>query len=174
MINNEGIKKIEIEIKERPKKKEKNSRVITKEIKWKYDDVTYDDEIQILNDLKNEIKNEDTKILKSEIKKKLSGYRNQDIIKKKYDEEKFISYENTIKKLIDCGNKCLYCSEETKVFYKFVRDTNQWSLDRIDNNYGHNYDNVEISCLKCNLRRKTITTEKYILTKQIMNIKKIP
>ncbi len=173
MKNNEDIKKIEIEIKERPKKKEKNSRVITKEIKWKYDDVTYDDEIQILNDLKDEIINEDTKLLKSEIKKKISGYKNQDIIKKKYDEEKFISYENIIKKLIDCGNRCLYCNEQTKIFYKFVRDSSQWSLDRIDNNYGHNCDNVEISCLRCNLRRKTITTEKYILTKQITNIKKI-
>ena len=70
MENNEDIKKIEIEIKERSKKKEKNSRVITKEIKWKYDDVTYDDEIQILNDLKDKIINEDTKLLKSEIKKK--------------------------------------------------------------------------------------------------------
>lgn len=173
MENNEDIKKIEIEIKERSKKKEKNSRVITKEIKWKYDDVTYDDEIQILNDLKDKIINEDTKLLKSEIKKKISGYRNQDIIKKKYDEEKFISYENIIKKLIDCGNRCLYCNEQTKIFYKFVRDSSQWSLDRIDNNYGHNFDNVEISCLRCNLRRKTITTEKYILTKQITNIKKI-
>ena len=123
--------------------------------------------------MKDKIINEDTKLLKSEIKKKISGYRNQDIIKKKYDEEKFISYENIIKKLIDCGNRCLYCNEQTKIFYKFVRDSSQWSLDRIDNNYGHNFDNVEISCLRCNLRRKTITTEKYILTKQITNIKKI-
>lgn len=173
MNNENDIKKIEIEIKEKPQIKEKNTRVITKRKKWEYDDITYNDEMRILNDLKNGIKNNDTQLLKSEIKKKLSGYRNQDVLKKKYDEEKFISYEETIKKLLDCGSKCLYCNGESKIFYKFVRDTNQWSLDRIDNNYGHNKDNVEISCLKCNLRRKTITTEKYILTKQIVNIKKI-
>ena len=173
MKNNDDVKKIEIVQIEKPKIKEKNTRVITKESKWKYNNLTYEEEIRILTDLKNKIKNEDTNLLKSEIKKKLSGYKNQDIIKKKYDEDKFISYENTIKKLIDCGSKCLYCNGESKIFYKYVRDTSQWSLDRVDNNYGHNYDNVEISCLKCNLRRKTITTEKYILTKQIMNIKKI-
>tara|TARA_B100000900_G_C20551424_1_gene704889 strand:- start:412 stop:933 length:522 start_codon:yes stop_codon:yes gene_type:complete len=173
MNNNNDVKKIEIEIIEKPQIKEKNTRVITKGKKWEYDNITYDDEIQILNDLKNGIKNNDTQLLKSEIKKKLSGYRNQDVLKKKYDEDKFISYEDTIKKLIDCGCKCLYCNGESKIFYKYVRDTNQWSLDRIDNKYGHNNDNVEISCLKCNLRRKTITTEKYILTKQIVNIKKI-
>jgi hypothetical protein len=173
MNNENDIKKIEIEIKEKPQIKEKNTRVITKRKKWEYDDITYNDEMRILNDLKNGIKNNDTQLLKSEIKKKLSGYRNQDVLKNKYDEEKFISYEETIKKLLDCGSKCLYCNGESKIFYKFVRDTNQWSLDRIDNKYGHNKDNVEISCLKCNLRRKTITTEKYILTKQIVNIKKI-
>ena len=37
----------------------------------------------------------------------------------------------------------------------------------------NNFDNVEIACLKCNLRRKTITPDKYILTQQIHNIKKI-
>ena len=59
------------------------------------------------------------------------------------------------------------------MFYRYVRDIQQWSLDRIDNNYGHNRDNVEIACLKCNLRRKTIAPDKYILTQEITKIKKI-
>lgn len=167
------MKIINIEIKDTPKKKEKSSRVITKKDVWNYDSITYDDEIKILTDLNNNILNDDTKLLKREIKKKLSGYRNQDVIKKKYNEEKFITLEQTINKLIECGTVCMYCNDKSRIFYKYVRDINQWSLDRIDNNHGHNFDNVEIACLKCNLRRKTITPDKYILTQQIHNIKKI-
>lgn len=169
---NDSSKIINIEIKEKPNKK-KSCRVITKESKWKYDNVTYDDEIKILRDLKNNILNDDTELLKSEIKKKLCGYKNQDVLKGKYNSDKFVTIEDTINKLIECGTKCMYCNSNSKIFYKYVRDINQWSLDRIDNNYGHNSDNVEIACLKCNLRRKTITPDKYILTQKINNIKKI-
>lgn len=170
----DSSKIINIEIKEKPnKKKKKTARIITKESIWKYDNITYDDEIIILTDLKNNILNDDTELLKSEIKKKLSGYKNQDVLKKKYNPDKFVTVEDTINKLIHCGTKCMYCNCNSKIFYKYVRDINQWSLDRIDNNYGHNSDNVEIACLKCNLRRKTITPDKYILTQQIHNIKKI-
>ena len=172
--NNDSIKIVNVEIKEKKnKKREKSSRLITKESKWKYDNMTYDDEMRILIDLKNNILNDDTILLKNEIKKKISGYKNQDVLKNKYDETKFIKLNEILKKLIDCGNECLYCNGKAKIFYKYVRDINQWSLDRIDNNFGHNSDNVEIACLKCNLRRKTIAPDKYILTQQINNIKKI-
>ena len=40
-----------IDIKEKPQKKDKSTRLITKESKWMYDNITYDDEIKILNDL---------------------------------------------------------------------------------------------------------------------------
>lgn len=169
----ENTKKIFIDFKEKPKNKEKTSRLITKEIIWNYDNITYDNELTILNDLKNNIINDDTKILKNQIKKKISGYKNQDVIKKIYNPDKFINLQQTLTKLIECGCKCLYCSTNSKIFYKYVRDTNQWSLDRVDNNLGHNFDNVEISCLKCNLQRKTTSLDKYLLTHQINNIKKI-
>lgn len=169
----DNIKKIIVDIKEKPKKKIKTDRLITKETVWNHDNITYENEMEILKDLKNNIINEDTKLLKKEIKKKLSGYKNQDVIKNKYNPESFINIHQTINKLIDCGCKCLYCGGISKIFYKFVRDVNQWSLDRIDNNFGHNYNNVEIACLKCNLKRKTTTLDKYILTHQINNVKKI-
>jgi len=172
-IMDDNIKRIVIDFQEKPKKKEKTKRIITKDIVWNHDNLSYDDELKILNDLKNNILNDDTKILKNEIKKKLSGYKNQDVIKKIYNPDKFINIEQTLTKLIDCGCKCLYCNSNSRIFYKYVRDTNQWSLDRVDNNFGHNSDNVEISCLRCNLRRKTISIDKYLLTHQINNIKKI-
>lgn len=171
------IKKIDIKfnIDDNSKKKSKNPnlRVIANTTKWKYDDITYDDEIKILNDLKNNVQNEDTKILKSELKKKLAGYKNQDILKNKFNDKQFITLEETLTKIIACKTICLYCNCKSKLFYKYIRDTNQWTLDRIDNNFGHNADNVEISCLKCNLKRKTISPDKYILTQQLTTIKKI-
>lgn len=171
------IKKIDIKfnVDDNSKKKSNNPnpRVITNNKNWKYDNITHHDEIKILNDLKNDIDNEDTKILKRELKKKLSGYKNQDILKNKFNNEEFITLEETLTKIIECKTICLYCNYKSKLFYKYVRDTNQWTLDRIDNNFGHNANNVEISCLKCNLRRKTITPDKYILTQKLTNIKKI-
>ena len=49
----------------------------------------------------------------------------------------------------------------------------QWTLERIDNGMGHNKDNVEIACLLCNLRRRTMYHERYVFTKQMMNVVKI-
>lgn len=167
------IVNIKFTAKEKPKKKIPNSRIIANTNKWNYDNITYVDELRILTDLKNNIQNDDTIFLNNEIKKKLSGYKNQDTLKKKYNEDKFITLENTLIKLIECGTKCLYCNNKCKIFYKYVKDSNQWSLDRIDNNLGHNSDNIEIACLKCNLRRKTITPDKYILTQTLTSIKKI-
>lgn len=172
-MENDEIKIIDVEIKEKVKRKERNSRVITKENKWKYDNINNEEELKILNELNEDVRNENTEILRSEIKKKLSGYKNQDMLKKKFNKDKFINVEEVVKKLLECKNVCLYCKENAKMFYRYVRDIQQWSLDRIDNNYGHNRDNVEIACLKCNLRRKTIAPDKYILTQEITKIKKI-
>ena len=58
------------------------------------------------------------------------------------------------------------------MIYEEVRDPKQWTLERIDNTRGHNSDNVEIACLTCNLRRRTMYHERYILTKQMCHITK--
>jgi hypothetical protein len=52
-----------------------------------------------------------------------------------------------------------------------VREMQQWTLDRIDNDKGHFSDNVEISCLECNLKRKKQNSEKFLFTKQIKIIR---
>jgi hypothetical protein len=49
----------------------------------------------------------------------------------------------------------------------------QWTLERIDNDLGHNKNNVEIACLNCNLRRRTMYHERYLFTKELNIIKKI-
>ena len=37
-----------------------------------------------------------------------------------------------------------------------------WTLDRIDNNIGHNRDNVVISCLACNLQKREEEVKKHL------------
>ena len=55
--------------------------------------------------------------------------------------------------------------------YKNVREYRQWTLDRINNDNGHNKENVVICCLECNLKKGTINDEKFKFTKQMRIIK---
>ena len=54
-----------------------------------------------------------------------------------------------------------------KVLYEESRDPKQWTLERIDNSEGHNENNIEVACLTCNVRRRTMYHEKYRFTKQL-------
>ena len=47
----------------------------------------------------------------------------------------------------------------------------QWTLDRINNDIGHNIGNLVISCLKCNLKRRRINQHSFMITKN-MTIKR--
>jgi hypothetical protein len=107
-------------------------------------------------------------LLKSEIEKKLSSYRHQDDMKKKSTILPLINFEETITKLIECDLSCYYCKETCFLFYEKVRDEKQWTLDRIDNDSGHNKDNVVICCLKCNLDRRKIASNSYLFTRQLV------
>jgi hypothetical protein len=50
-----------------------------------------------------------TKIIIQEIKKKINNYKQQDIIKKHFEEDKFLRFETVIQKLAECELKCRYC-----------------------------------------------------------------
>ena len=67
--------------------------------------------------------------------------------------------------------KCFYCQKLVYVLYDNVREPRQWTLERIDNKFGHNMDNVVISCLSCNLKRRCIYHERFLFTKQLNIIK---
>ena len=108
--------------------------------------------------------------VKKEVERKLSGYKNQDIKKKKL-EENFIVYEECLEKLVISKLKCYYCKDNCLLAYENVREEKQWTLDRIDNSQGHNNNNVVICCLKCNLKRRTTNDEKFKFTKQMRIIK---
>jgi hypothetical protein len=108
--------------------------------------------------------------VKKEVERKLSGYKNQDVKKRKLS-DKLISYEECLEKLVISKLKCYYCKTDCLLTYENVREQSQWTLDRIDNSIGHEKDNVVICCLKCNLKRRTTDDEKFKFTKQMRIIK---
>jgi hypothetical protein len=115
--------------------------------------------------------NELPAIIIKEIERKISGYKQQDMKKKVYHEQEIIQFCQVIEKFIECKLKCYYCFQPMKLLYKIVRDSQQWTLDRIDNSLGHTNKNVVICCLECNLKRRIQSSQKYLFTKQLKLVK---
>ena len=108
------------------------------------------------------------------IQKKLSGYKQQDI-KKRRDGTSNISFDETIEKMIASQLTCYYCRRPVFVIYDDVRQEDQWSLERINNDIPHRCENVEIACLKCNLKRRLMCNKQFKDSKQMgfNNVKKV-
>lgn len=119
------------------------------------------------------VTNEQKSLAIHQIKTKLCGYKAQDIHKKILDEEKFIQFHQVIDLFTKSGLRCFYCKDLVQVVYEYVREPRQWTLERMDNKRGHNADNVEIACLNCNLRRRTMRSELYVMTKQMRVVNKV-
>jgi hypothetical protein len=105
-----------------------------------------------------------------EVDKKIASYKTQDINKNKYDDNN-ITQEQVIEKLVSSKLKCYYCKCNMVIFYNKVRDLEQWTLDRIDNDLPHSNDNVIVSCLRCNLQRRCQNKDKFLFTKQLKIVK---
>ena len=134
---------------------------------------SWESQYSLLNMLTTKTNDEPTATLvKKQIMSKLNNYKQQDLLKKVYDERKLVNLEQVICKLQESGLKCLYCKEEVYLLYKMVREMKQWTLDRIDNDIGHFHDNVVISCLDCNLKRRKKSSNAFLFTKQ-MNIVRV-
>lgn len=149
--------------------KEKKIRVVTNRENWQseYDPMA---QLQILDtDASN---NPIHKIMMQQIQAKLCGYKSQDQTKELYEPDKIINLPSTIKLLVQCQLKCYYCKEPVQVLYEHVREPKQWTLERISNDSGHNLGNVEIACLSCNLRRRTMYHERFLFTKQLTIVKR--
>jgi hypothetical protein len=151
--------------------KEVKTRKITEKMGLQAESFLIERQDSILKDLYQNIDtNEHGKAL-SQLEVKLNSYKHQDIIKKRYDEAAFIKTKEVIDKLYDCSLKCHYCNEKTYILYDLVREMKQWTLDRINNNEGHNTDNVLISCLDCNLKRRRTSKDAFLFTKQLNIVK---
>ena len=112
------------------------------------------------------------KMFDEEIKKKHSSYVQQDKLKKRYNSDSFITPHQIVEKMLVSKMKCYYCNNNVKIFYDKIRDDNQWTLERIDNKLAHTDSNTVISCLDCNLKRRTRNSDHFQFAKQLV-IKKI-
>jgi hypothetical protein len=129
-------------------------------------DLSYLNELDNYN---NDTSNDTTiiNIIQTQIKQKILGYRRQDILSKLLNNEKFINYETIVQTMIDTKLLCYYCNCRMLTLYTFPRDMKQWTVDRIDNDVGHNLDNFYLSCLECNLQRRKQDSDKFLFTKQL-------
>lgn len=112
-----------------------------------------------------------SKIALQQIHQKLYGYKQQDIYKRIYDNNKFITLTSVLSQMINSALKCYYCECDMLVLYDISRESKQWTVDRIDNSLGHNIDNFYLACLECNLKRRCRNDDKFLFTKQLKLIK---
>ena len=152
-------------------KKPKNKRIVKNDIP----DLTAQETIPYLQHFFIENSLLDHSIsqkITSEIKKKIESYKRQDIKKNRYEERNFITVEECYSKLLSCNMKCYYCKCDMVIFYNQVRQDNQWTLERINNDIAHTGNNTVVACLECNLKRGTRNSDHYQFAKQLV-IKKI-
>ena len=152
--------------------KERSKRVITETKRWEFspEELRYDNQLAVLNMIgltDNGSIDKYQKIIYSQIKAKLRSYKDQDLKKNKYDVSRFVTVDFVLGKLKESSMICFYCKEPTNILYEYVREPKQWTIERLDNTYGHNCDNIVIACLSCNLRRRTTHFERYLSTKRI-------
>ena len=101
-----------------------------------------------------------------EIDTKRKAYIYQDKHHQIYDPRYTITTDRSVELLVSADLLCHYCREICQVAYKEAMCRRQWTLDRTDNNYGHNDANVVIACLECNLKRGTMDAERFRAGKQ--------
>lgn len=147
-------------------KKKNKKRVEIEKLNLTEECFTFEKQFEIINNLNNEDEN-DSKILIKQIEKKINSYKQQDIDKKVLNNEKFINLKCIIDKLIETKIKCYYCKCEMYILYENVRESKQWTVDRINNDLGHNVDNIVLACLDCNLKRRCRSADKFLFTKQL-------
>jgi hypothetical protein len=154
--------------------KESKKRVESEKWTFSEEHYKYENQLKMINDILNNnlnYTNEVSKIAIQEVNKKMYSYKQQDILKKRFDETNFLTFESIINKMNECELKCRYCTKEMNVLYDISREMRQWSVDRIDNDKGHNINNYHLACLDCNLKRRRRTDEKFLFTKQLNIIK---
>lgn len=158
-------------------RQEKKRSVIDK---WQIEsfEYEYNHQLEEIIEIYDEINNQhpinsshSKKLIIQQLEKKVSGYKQQDINKKIYDPIKFIELNNLIEKIVESKLQCYYCKCHMFLLYEIVRELKQWTLDRIDNNIGHNEENVVVCCLECNLKRRKMSQEKFMFQKNLTIIK---
>jgi len=149
------------------------TRSIINKYNLSMDELNFDKQLFLLNEIYNKVgeNNKEKDIIVKEIINKINSYKQQDLLKKHFDENKFITYDILVEKIIEENMKCYYCSCEMFILYENVRELSQWTVDRIDNTIGHNKDNFVLSCLNCNIKRRNRSSAKFLFSQQMNIIK---
>jgi hypothetical protein len=147
-------------------------RVVTGTDKW-IESIEPEEQIRFIEQIlgENIVDKKPCELILQQIAQKIGGYKSQDMHKNLFSESEFITFIQVLELMKKCGNKCFYCKKTVQVLYENVREPMQWTLERVDNHFGHNNGNVEIACLNCNLRRRTMYHERYMFTKELNIIK---
>jgi hypothetical protein len=153
--------------------KEKKVRVIAQTDKWQQVLQSEYYTSQMQNDILTSQNTELPiyKMMIQQIQQKINGYKYQDMKKNIYIPDSFVTLSDTLQLLDSSQMKCFYCETQVCIWYEFAREPKQWTLERIDNKYGHTRENVEIACLSCNLKRRTMYHERYVFTKKMKIVK---
>lgn len=153
-------------------KKTKNKKRVATE-HWTFDNEYYSREKQLssLQLLLGQNNGYIENLMVQEIKKKIANYKQQDIHKKMFDKTEFLTLEYVVKRLVECDLKCYYCDKNMNILYDIQREASQWSVDRINNELGHNNNNFYLACLECNLKRRCRSDSKFLMTKQMKLVK---
>jgi hypothetical protein len=153
------------------KKKEKKKKVETNTWNLNEKELSFEIQLELLKNMYNKstILTDKTinNFIINHIKTKISSYKQQDILKNIFLEPEFVTFEYVVDLLNACDLKCHYCSCETYLLYEFVREMKQWSLDRINNDIGHNKNNLVMACLECNLKRRRTNKDAFFMTKNL-------
>lgn len=104
--------------------------------------------------------------VKNEINTKLRTYKASDVSRSLHGTS-ICNCDVIIDMMIRQKCKCYYCHKEFLVLYKNTRDPLQWSVDRIDNDKAHCEDNIVISCLRCNLQRRTRDFNEFYISRNL-------
>lgn len=155
--------------------KEKNKKRVESE-NWSFDPdhYMYDNQMKMIKDILSNnytYNNDVSKIAIQQINRKIYGYKQQDLIKKLFNQSEFITLKSIVNKMVDCELKCYYCSCEMNILYDISREMKQWTVDRINNDLGHNLTNYYLACLECNLKRRRRSDDKFLFTKQMKLVK---
>lgn len=113
------------------------------------------------------------KIALQQIHRKLYGYAQQDHAKGTYCADQFLTLAGVLRAMLDCELLCHYCSVPMSVLYDLSREGTQWTVDRINNQQGHNADNFHLACLDCNLKRRCRNDQKFLSYKQLVLVKEV-
>ena len=156
-------------------KKPRKQRIVTQTAKWSdiSGNLIEKEEVGLRNLLDMGEDDDVSKIIAQHIRTKICGYAAQDRLKNLFSENEFVNFQDVLDLFKTSELNCYYCKEKTMALYEYVREPKQWTLERLDNSRGHNRDNVVLACLQCNLRRRTMASERYVKTKEMSKIVKI-